>query len=49
MLEEEQPRKVRCLRDLANSFANFVIVDEYEIMLELIKGQLKYIKKLQLD
>lgn len=33
------------LRNLIQSFANFVIVDQYEIMLELIKGELKVINK----
>ena len=33
------------LRNLIRSFANFVIIDQYEIMLELIKGELSVIKK----
>ena len=33
------------LKLLLAAFSNFVIVDEYVIMLELIKTQLKHLKK----
>ncbi len=42
--EEERPLLTKKLKELLIAFSHFVIVDEYEIMLELIKGQLKKMK-----
>jgi hypothetical protein len=44
-IDEEEHWISRNLRMLLQSFGNFVIVDQYEIMLELIKGELKTLKK----
>jgi hypothetical protein len=44
-LDDEDHWLARNLRHLIKSFANFVIVDQYEIMLELIKGELKGINR----
>ena len=42
--EEDEPHITHILKILVKSFAHFVVVDEYEILLELIKGHLKYLK-----
>jgi hypothetical protein len=44
-LDDEEHWISANLRNLIRSFANFVIIDQYEIMLELIKGELSVIKK----
>ena len=40
-IDDEEDWISRNLIMLIQSFANFVIIDEYEIMLELIKGEIK--------
>ena len=43
--EDDKPVISIVFRNLLRAFSNFVIVDEYEIFLELIKGELKRLDK----